>query len=300
MTINKLPTVTLAFSALNEEKNIKAFLESVFMQIEDGFILKEILLISDGSTDNTVKIAKSFKSKKLIIKDYKERKGKSYRLNEIYKSLRTDILIQTDADVIYAHERVFYDLIQPILNNKKIGMVGGYSQAKEGKTFTEKAIVCSFNAYATLRTLNKSNSVTGVLLAYRKEFAKTISIPANMIGNDVYTYFLCITSGYKYTYVPSAVAYFRVSTTLKDQIKQNTRYEAVPERMTQYFPQELVEKEAYIPRTAFIRILLTQFLQHPILCTYIFFVNQYCRIKAKQMQSKLTGRWEVANSSKKL
>ena len=57
--MEKLPTVTIATIACNEEANIKKFLESVLDQKEKGFKISTILVISDGSTDHTVKIAKS-------------------------------------------------------------------------------------------------------------------------------------------------------------------------------------------------------------------------------------------------
>ena len=62
---NKKPTVTVALSAYNEEKNIKSFLESVLSQREESYVLKEIWVYSDVSTDKTVEIAKSIKSTKI-------------------------------------------------------------------------------------------------------------------------------------------------------------------------------------------------------------------------------------------
>ncbi len=295
----KIPTVTVALSALNEEYGIKKFLESVLKQKEDGFILERILIISDGSTDRTVDVAKSFKSRKIIVKAYKTRKGKSFRLNEIYKSLRSDILIQSDADVSMSNPLVFRELIIPFIKNEKVAMVGGHGKPVLGDTFTERAVMASFEAYEKMRKYNDALTVTGQLLAYRKEFAKKITIPETMIGNDIYTYFLCLTMGYKYEYAENAISYFRVPKTLKDQIKQNTRYSAVPTRMTKYFSKELVDREDYIPASIYYSNLAMEFIKHPILSGYIMLVNSYCRIKAKFTESKLTGKWDMVNSTKK-
>src|SRR6185437_12418364 len=111
----KKQTVTIALSAYNEESNIKNFLLSLLVQKEEGFLLKNIIVISDGSTDSTVKIAKSVKSKKIQIIDSKIRMGKSVRLNAIYRMLDTDILVQSDADIILKGPNVLRNIIKPLL-----------------------------------------------------------------------------------------------------------------------------------------------------------------------------------------
>ena len=58
------PIVTIATIALNEESNIKRLLDSILKQRAKNFRLGKILVVSDGSADNTVNIAKGIKSKK--------------------------------------------------------------------------------------------------------------------------------------------------------------------------------------------------------------------------------------------
>src|SRR3989304_6639199 len=99
-------SVTVAISALNEAHNITAFLRSVLSQKEEGFVLEKILIISDGSTDQTAELARALNSDKIEVRKYGERIGKSSRLNEIYKDLRSDILVQSDADVVFSHPLV--------------------------------------------------------------------------------------------------------------------------------------------------------------------------------------------------
>lgn len=121
-TINKLPTVTLALSAYNEEHNIGAFLTSVLQQIENGFILEHIWIFSDGSTDKTVEVAQSFPSAKITVFSDSRRIGKSARLNEIYSRLTSDFLLQSDADVIFSQPYIVRDMIQPLINDKNVAM----------------------------------------------------------------------------------------------------------------------------------------------------------------------------------
>src|SRR5258708_22769035 len=195
--MKKIITVTVAHSALNEENNINKFLESVLAQKEEGFRLEKILVISDGSTDNTISVARSLKSKKIVIKEHKHRIGKSSRLNEIYDDLNSDILVQSDADVVFSHKYVIRDIISPLINEKDVAMCGGYPEPIEGSTFVENAVNSTFNVYAGLRSTfnggNNSLSVDGRLLAYKKELVKKIYVPKDMIANDAYTFFSCLT-----------------------------------------------------------------------------------------------------------
>lgn len=298
------PTVTIAISAFNEEKNIKNFLESALTQEEKGFKINSIWVHSDGSTDKTVKIAESFKSKKIVIFNHKKRIGKSDRLNTIYKSLKSDILVQSDADIIFAHPKVIANLIKPLISNPKVGMTGGHPEPLRGNTFTENSINLTFEVYAKLRAQvrggNNKFSVDGRLLGYKKGLVKKIKVPSTMIANDLYTYFCCLDANYEYRYVKTARVLFRSPINLRDHLKQNIRFESAATRMKKYFPGELVDRETYIPRAILLKNLIIPFLKNPIQASYIFLINQYCRFLSLKREKGLSAVWDMANSTKKL
>lgn len=300
----KNPSVTVAISALNEAHNITAFLRSVLSQKEKGFALDKILVISDGSTDKTAELARSLNSDKLEVREYGERIGKSSRLNEIYKDLQSDILVQSDADVILEHPLVIRDIILPIILDQKVGMCGGHPRPIKANTFTEKAVNCTFEAYAPFRKIirggNNVFSADGRLLAFRREFIKQVNVPENMIANDAFAYFSCLDKGFAYRYVKTAMVLFRSPQTLAEQIKQNTRFEAAPARMSKYFPEDLVKREYRIPFGIFLKSALKQIVRHPVLCGYIFFVNAYCRLRAFFVEKRLTAKWQMAYTTKHL
>lgn len=302
--MKKLPTVTIAVSAFNEEINIVPFLRSVLKQKESGFKINKILIVSDGSTDRTVKKVRSLNSKKVEIWDNKIRRGKSTRLNEIYKYLKSDILVQSDCDVIFSHLNVVSDIVKPIIQDDNVGMCGGNPQPARGKTFTEKAVNYTCEVYIGFREKirggNNLFSADGRLLAFKKELVKKIDVPVDMIANDRFTYFACLFAGYKYRYVKSAIVKFRSPQNLKDQIIQNTRFKSANARMKKYFPKELVEKESSIPKFYMIKSLSRQFIKHPIHCFYIFLVNRFCQLRSLYLENKLTAKWKIAETTKTL
>ena len=297
-------TVTVGVSAYNEAQNIEAFLKSVLAQKEGGFYIEKIVLISDGSTDNTVEIAKSIKNHKIIVKHFKERLGKSSRLNQLYSSLSSDILVQSDADVIFSHPYVIRDIITPIAKNKKVWMSGGNPQPFPSRTFTEKAVNSTFEIYAKFRKSIRGGdnvfSADGRLLAYKKELVKKIVIPNDMIANDAFTYYCCLTFGYKYKYIESAIVFYRSPQTLMDHVRQNTRFRAAPLRLSRYFGKEIIKRETYVPPKILFFEEAKQFFKHPLITGYIFIVNMYCRARAFRIESKLDAKWALAKTSKKL
>jgi cellulose synthase/poly-beta-1,6-N-acetylglucosamine synthase-like glycosyltransferase len=300
-----LPKVTIAVSAFNEEDNVVSFFKSVLKQKETGFVIDKIWFYSDGSTDRTVERVLNLRSKKIQIFDDKKRIGKSSRLNQIYQRLNTEYLVQTDADVVFAHQHVVRDLLAPLLADKRVGMCGGHPQPTQGITFTEKAVNLTFETYAPLRKLgNRAESdnvysVDGRILAYRKSVVKKIFVPKNMIANDAFTYYSCLTQGCIYKYVPTAIVLFRSPQTMADQIRQNTRFVAAPIRMTKYFSKEIVESQRVVPKGLMIKLQLLQFIKHPILCSYIFAINSYCKFGAKKAEQTMTAKWSIAGSTKK-
>src|SRR3989344_5220459 len=98
-------TVSIGTAAYNEEQNIKHMLASVLSQKEKNIKIKEILVVSDGSTDNTVAYAKTFKDKRIKILDDHKRLGKTPRVNQLLKLFKSDILVVLDADCIVGNSR---------------------------------------------------------------------------------------------------------------------------------------------------------------------------------------------------
>jgi len=302
--MKKLATVTIALCAYNEAANIEGFLRSVIRQREDGFKISSILIVDDGSTDTTVEEILKVSDPRIKVISSKKRIGKSSHLNEIYEGLTDDYLVQTDADVIFSHEYIVRDMIQPLMQDPKVGMCGGNPLPCRSTTFIEESVNYTVSVYARLRSLvrggNNVFSVDGRLLSYRKELVKEIFVPINMIANDMFTFFCCKTLGYQYRFVESAIVNFQSPKTVRDQIRQNTRFRAAPIRMKKYFDEELVRNETKIENRLLLSLYLVTFIKHPVHCSVIYAVNLYTKILAKMKEDSLTAKWDMAVTTKKL
>lgn len=233
--MNKTPTVTVATCAYNEENNIANYLKSVIAQQQVNYHLEQILIVSDGSTDGTLRKIRAQKASKIRIWDFKKREGKSKRLNQIFKSLDSDILVLFDSDTELADPQTIVRLIGP-LSDKKVGLVSGSSHPIIGKTLIERGVNSSFRVYSKLKDSgNGAYSCDGRVLALSKKFASSTYIPPKMIGIDAYLYFAATTKGFKFKHVKDAIVNYRSPATVSDQIKQNTRFIAAHQKTGKNF-----------------------------------------------------------------
>src|SRR3989344_3768380 len=102
--MTKKLTVTIGIPAYNEQENIQAMLKSVLAQKGNNFVIKKIVVVSDGSSDQTVSKVKEIQKESHLISlvEGKTRKGKIIRLNKIYSLNKSDILFTFDADIVLA------------------------------------------------------------------------------------------------------------------------------------------------------------------------------------------------------
>jgi len=66
----------------------------------------ELIIINDGSTDNTSEEVKKFDDERIIFIDDKENKGLIYRLNQLVKLSKSEFFIRMDADDIMFPDRL--------------------------------------------------------------------------------------------------------------------------------------------------------------------------------------------------
>lgn len=140
----KIMLISIIIPIYNEEKIIKKLLIKVNSVKK---IKKEIILINDGSTDNTLKILKR-DCKKLYTKiiSYKKNMGKGYACRMGINKCSGDIIIIQDGDLEY-NPRDYHKLINPILNNKT-NIVYGSRVLKGGKRVRPKTLSFKIRIFA--------------------------------------------------------------------------------------------------------------------------------------------------------
>lgn len=299
----KRATVSVAVPAYNEGSNIRRLLNTVLAQAGENFSLEEVIVISDGSTDNTVREARSISSEKIRLIDSPRRQGKSKHLNTIFKMAKGDIVVLFDADVLLSDRNVIANLIRPIVQNSKVGLVGGNPQPVPAMTFIEKGVNATFNVYDKLRTeLHGGNNAFGCdgrILALSKSFASHVTVPDTMIANDAFLYFSCLKEGFLFNHERTAVVLFKSPTNMRDQLRQNKRFIAAHYRLERIFG-DIVRESYTVPKGSLYALLLREFLKAPFSSFVVFLINRYCGYRAKREERSMTAKWSMAISTKNI
>jgi glycosyltransferase involved in cell wall biosynthesis len=282
--MNKNLSVTIGIPAYNEEDGIKTLLESVASQIERGYKIMKIIVISDGSTDSTVRRANEVKDKRVQVINSKTNKGRIARRNELIKMADTEIFIFIDADG-YLEKPQALSLLLKAFNDDKVMLASGNPLPTGNNSFLNKSLMVARNAYRNMRYQyklgNNIYSCFGSMLAIKKKLYTSVQIPTDIDADDAYIYFSCISSGYKFKNVKSANAVHLLPQDLATHIKRNTRHEKSNHELKKYFG-ELVNKEYAMPKNLYIKAVFKQFAKYPVHSTFIYIVNTYTRIQARR------------------
>jgi len=114
-----LPPISVIIPAYNEQKWIKKTVTSV---LESGFPC-ELIVVNDGSTDNTQKILESFGEKiKLII--HQKNKGKGAAVSSGIKNANGEIIVLLDAHLLGLTKLHLLSLVLPLVYNQAKVVIG--------------------------------------------------------------------------------------------------------------------------------------------------------------------------------
>ncbi|SNX55480.1 glycosyltransferase family 2 protein [Thermoanaerobacterium sp. RBIITD] len=123
--------ISVIVPAYNEEKNIK----NVLCILEHIDVIGEIIVVNDGSTDNTAKVASNF-NVTIVNQEKNMGKGAAIKIG-IQKSIG-DIIVMLDADLVGLTENHFKKLVEPILDNNADMTIGIFSSGRKTTDWAQK------------------------------------------------------------------------------------------------------------------------------------------------------------------
>lgn len=220
------PNVTIMIVAHDEEKVIKEKLNNV-LNLNYPKDKLEILVSSDNSTDKTNEIVRQIigenGDRNIRMYEVKERKGKTNAQNEAARTVKSEILVMTDANSILKEDAI--KEIVSAFSSDKIAYVTGrlcYSNSKDN--FTSESESTYWNLDTKIREIeSKLQTVTagnGALYACRtKDYIEFEPIKCHDSSMPLY-YAL---EGKRAIANHDAIAYEKAGENIEDEFKRKVR-----------------------------------------------------------------------------
>lgn len=220
------PTVTVLVTVHNEEAVIK---ERIHNLLETNYPLErlEIVIASDGSTDNTNSIVQSLSEKQVSLFLPKNRNGKTDTQNQAIKNITSEIIIFSDAKSLF-NKDTLRQLVAPFSNRKV-----GYTTGKlEFRSLKDSMLADSQNRYwhqeMRLRAAESRLGLlavgTGAIMAIRRNLFHAMPVH---IGDDCILPLMAVRGSTLAVHAPNAWAadYIDddITTALRSRIRMTQR-----------------------------------------------------------------------------
>lgn len=162
--------VSIIIPVYNEDKTIKKILHKINQTTSSNSINNEIIVINDGSTDNTHNILKKIKKNYNILISYKKNRGKGFAIRKGLKKAKGKIIIIQDADLEY-NPNDYINLITPIIQNKSKVVYGSRvlnkSKRKINNTFSNKIRIFANYVLTILSNFINNQKLTDAHTCYK-------------------------------------------------------------------------------------------------------------------------------------
>ncbi|MEM3113277.1 MAG: glycosyltransferase family 2 protein [Candidatus Pacearchaeota archaeon] len=167
---DELPIVSVIIPAYNEEKSIESTIRSI-LQTDYPKSKFQVIVVDDGSSDNTFKIARKFKKHGVEVYT-KTNEGKGVALNYGLKKARGDVIFSMDADT-YVDRNSLKEMVR-YFKNKKVMCVSPSILVDNPKNTLQRVQYIEYIMGLFLRkafaNVNSIHITPGAFSAYRKSF----------------------------------------------------------------------------------------------------------------------------------
>lgn len=299
--MSKKTTVTILVPAYNEEKNIRQLLSALLVQKTEDFVVENIIVVSDGSTDNTVRYVHDIKDDRISVIDSSKRLGKVKRLNESYRKNKSDILAQFDADVLPKDENTLANLIEPFQSDKALSIVYGNPVPVMPSTYVGRLVRFGYYVWEEAKQMipnpERYNS-SGTIMAFSKRFLQTYKIPdEEYITEDTYSFYYAKSKGLKTYFQRDAIVYIKLAQTYNEYVNQMNRYMTTNFDMPAIFGRELTDKYETITESIKLKALMKYMRTQPVHISISYlFIHVFPRVRSRFFRQKKL--WDLVKTSK--
>lgn len=250
-------TISVLMTSFNAEKYIIGSIKSLIKQTYKNW---KLILIDDGSIDNTTKIVRSLKNKKIKIFELKKNIGRTKALNYGLKKCKTKFTAILDADDICLPKR-FEKQLSFLIKFKKFKAVGSWAFRinNSGKKIGEIKINQDTKTFNYIFPLE--NLISHSTLMFNTSYVKGIGgYPSNLKYAQDYGLMLKIFKNKKLSVVPEFLSKIRVS---KNSMTFGKKYKkiAILDRINLLFFTKKNFNLNFFQKLKYYYLLLSNFLK---------------------------------------
>src|SRR5215217_6685971 len=164
----------------DEEESLPELADWITRVCDENHYSYEVIMIDDGSTDNSWKVIEQLNTANNHIRGIKFQRnyGKSAALNEGFKAAQGDVVITMDADLQDSPDEI-PDLRKMIVTDG-YDLVSGWKKKRYDNTLTKNIPSKFFNSVTSEVSHIKLHDFNCGLKAYRKKVVKSIEVYGEM------------------------------------------------------------------------------------------------------------------------
>ena len=217
------PFLSVLIAAYNEEAGIRKKIEQT-LALDYPANLIEIIVLSDGSTDQTDAIVKSFHDPRVRLLHVTGRLGKTNAQNEGVKVAKGEVLVFSDATTIYHAQALRYLACNYF--DRRVGAVSGRYQYfdTEGGSPTGAGTIAFWNYENFIKMMQSRihtiSGCCGCIYSVRRE-AYTALAPA--VISDLVQPLHVIRQGYRVLFEDRALAYEETTHSTPEEFRMRVR-----------------------------------------------------------------------------
>ena len=230
---DELPSLSILVAAYNEETNIEGTIESICKQEYKGKV--EIIIIDDGSTDNTCKAVNAYIEKgdcsfDISVIKIPENSGKANALNCGLESAKYDLIMTIDADSVLFGKSLAIIVTNLIYGPPNTAAVAGTVLAHNSREniITKMQEWDYFHGISVIKRVQ--SLLQGVLVAqgafsvYHKHIIKRMGGWSHTVGEDIVLTWGLLEKGYRVGYSENAFVFTNVPNTYSAFFRQRKRW----------------------------------------------------------------------------
>ncbi len=186
--------VSVVIPLFNEDESLPELCSWITRVMEQEQLSYEVLLIDDGSSDNSWEVIMQICAGNHAFKgiQFQRNYGKSAALNEGFKAAQGEVVITMDADMQDSPDEI--PALRDMIINGGFDLVSGWKKKRFDNTLTKNIPSKLFNAVARKSSGIQLNDFNCGLKAYKNKVVKSIEVYGEM---HRYIPILAKGSGYK-------------------------------------------------------------------------------------------------------